>query len=195
MTGTLSLIGTSGERKAKTAAFCKLGMKYHKCLLEMNVAQLIFDTDQGHKEQYRLEALMQYIWNRLIGTLNMLARDNMMQMNNNKCTFPLPNLNPRCHPVSNTDEAQEFRRALYDEMTGILKIAFKPKEDDDLEAVAIIYDGSDIPDDTEGRRPRNNKKRNPPKSAATTAGPTDSTDGQYVWIYFARTNILDNRFS
>ena len=158
----------------RLAAFCELGMKYNKCLLEMNSAQLLFNTDHNQKKEYTVEALMQYIMNRLDEILNMLARDNMMRKKNKKCTFPLPKLNPRSHPVSNMDEAQEFRRALHDEISGILEIAFKPQEEVDME-IALIYDGSDIPDDTEGRRPRNNDKRNPPLEP-TTAGSTNTTN-------------------
>ena len=144
------------EMEDRLAAFCELG----KCLLGMNSAQLLFDTDQRHKEEYKLEALMQHISKRLDDILNMLARDSMMRNKNKKCTFPLPKLNPRSHPASNTDEAQEFGKALHDEITCILEIAFKPQEEDDTE-IELVYDGSDIPDDTEGRRPRNNQQRNP----------------------------------
>ena len=118
---------------------------------------------------------MQCIMNRLDEILNMLARDNMIRKKNKKHTFPLPKLNPRSHPVSNTDEAQEFGRALHDEISGMLEIAFKPHEENDTE-IMVIHDGSDIEDDTEDRRLRNDDKRNPPEPTTATAGSIDNTN-------------------
>ena len=61
-------------------------------------------------------------------------------------------------------------------MTSILNITFKPQEDDDVETMTIIHDSSNIPDYTEGRRTRNNDKKNLPESATASAGSTDITN-------------------
>ena len=167
------------EMEERLGAFCELGMKYHKCLLEWNATQLMFNTNARHKEEYRLEALMLHISSRIDEILNLLAKDNLLQKKNKEFTFSLTQLNPRAHQVNDSVEAHEFGKALYDEMTGILEVPFIPEEDNDKEngrhTCISITDGSDIPDQTEGRKTKQNNKRNPPEPMAMAAEITEAT--------------------
>ena len=103
----------------------------------------------------------------------------------------MPILNPRSHSVSNTDEEHKFGRALYDEVTGHLDIAFKPKQEGDTGKALIDY-GSDIPDNTEGRRYRNSYGRNPSDATAATTY-TNSADTRRATDKVQHTVNFDNR--
>ena len=74
----------------RLGAFGELSMKYHKCSLEWNAAQLMLDTNARHKEEYRLETLMFRISSKIDEILDLLAKDNMLCKKNKKVTFPLP---------------------------------------------------------------------------------------------------------
>ena len=163
----------------RLGAFCELDMKYHKYLVEWNAAQLMLGTNARRKEEYRHETLMLHIPNRIDEILDMLAKDNKLCKKNKKLTFPLPQLNPRSHHVNDSDKDHKFGKALYSEITGILEVPFIPekynKKETSRHTCIAITDSSDIPDQTKGRKAKQNNKRNPPEPTDTTADPTEVT--------------------
>ena len=122
-----------------------------KSVIELDVAQLILDTNERHRIEYSLELLLQRIANRLDEILGILARDNMLRIRGKKRVYTLPRINPRAANLNSMDDAQKLGREIQDDVMEILNYAFNPIPEGEEDRIQVCYDGSDIPDDNTRR--------------------------------------------
>ena len=149
------------ELKDRLSAYVELSVKYAKSVIELDAAQLIFDTDERHRTEYSLELLIQCITKRLDEILSILARDNMLRKRGKKCVYTLPRINPRAANLTSMDDAQKLGREIQDNVMEILNYAFNPISEGEEDRIHACYDGSDIPDDNMRRNHgTGNRKRN-----------------------------------
>ena len=142
------------ELQERLGAYFEISVQYGKCILELDAAQLILDTDKRHRLEYGLELLIQWITNRLDEILSILARDNMLRKKGKKRVYPLPSVNPRAVTISSTGDARKMQEDIQKDMIEINNYALKPIPEGEEDRPTICYDGSDIPDDNT-RGPRN----------------------------------------
>ena len=138
------------ELQDRLGAYVVLSVKYAKSVIELDAAQLIFDTDERHRIEYSLELLLQHITNRLDKILSILARDNMPRKRRKKCVYTLPRINPRAANLNSTEEAQKLGREIQDDVMEILNYAFNPIAEEEEDRIQVCYDGLEIPDDNKG---------------------------------------------
>ena len=150
------------ELEERLGAYCELSVKYGKCILELDAAQLIFDTNERHRLEYSLELLIQHITNRLHEILNILARDNMLRKRGKKCVYTLPRLNPRAATLNTPEDTHKLGKDIQEDIIEIINYAFKPIPEGEEDRISVCYDGSDIPDDSTRRQCiANNNRANP----------------------------------
>ena len=82
--------------------------------------------------------------------VNSLARDNTLRKRRRKITIPLPKLNVRVTTYTMIGQVKELAEGLNDELENIMKLAFKPV-DQDPEVRANMILGDDISDENEIR--------------------------------------------
>ena len=144
------------QMEERLGAYCELSVRYGKCILELEAAQLILDTDERHRIEYSLELLIQQITNRLDEILNILARDNMLRKRGKKCVYTLPRLNPRAATLNSIEDACKLGKDIQEDIMEIMNYAFKPIPEGEEDRIRICYDGSNIPDDNT-KKPYNNR--------------------------------------
>ena len=116
------------ELQERLGAYFEISVQYGKCILELDAAQLILDTDERHRLEYGLELLIQQITNRLDEILSILARDNMLRKKGKKRVYPLPSVNPRAVTISSTGDARKMQEDMQKDMIEINNYAFKPSQ-------------------------------------------------------------------
>ena len=144
------------ELEEKLGAYLEVSVQYGKCILELDAAQLILDTDERHRLEYSLELLIQQITNRLDEILSILARDNMLRKKGKKRVYTLPSVNPRAANIDSTEDARRLQMYIEKDIMQIINYAFKPIPEGEEDRPTICYDGSDIPDDNT-RRPHSTR--------------------------------------
>ena len=135
------------ELEERLGAYLEVSVQYGKCILELDAAQLILDTDERHRLEYSLELLIQQITNRLDEILSILARNNMLRKNGKKHVYTLPSVNPRAANINSTEDTGRMQMDIEKNIIEIINYAFKPIPEGEEDRPTICYDGSDIPDD------------------------------------------------
>ena len=135
------------ELKERLNAYTELSVKYAKSIIELDAAQLVFDTDERLAIEYSLKLLIQHITNRLDEILSILARDNMLRKRGKKRVYTLPRINPRAANFTSTEDVQKIGREIQDDVQEILDYAFNPIPEGEEPSIQVCDDGSDIPDD------------------------------------------------
>ena len=152
------------ELEERLGAYFEVSVQYGKCILELEAAQLILDTDKRHRLEYGLELLIRRMANRIDEILSILARDNMLRKKGKKRVYTLPRVNPRAANINSTEDARKMGKEIEEDIMEILNYAFIPLPEGDGDRPRVCYDGSDIPDDNTRR----------PRSTRTDQGPTNN---------------------
>ena len=147
------------ELEERLGAYFEVSVQYGKCILELEAAQLILDTDERHRLEYGLELLIQRMANRIDEILSILARDNMLRKT-------LPHVNPRATNINSTEDARKMGKEIEKDIMEILNYAFIPLPEGDGDRPRVCYNGSDIPDDN--TRPCNTRTDQGPTNNNTT---------------------------
>ena len=163
------------ELQERLGAYFEISVQYGKCILELDAAQLILDTDKRHRLEYGLELLIQWITNRLDEILSILARDNMLRKKGKKRVYPLPSVNPRAVTISSTGDARKMQEDMQKDIIEINNYAFKPIPEGEEDRPTVCYDGSDIPDDNTGRSRNTRTNQGPTNNRTNTARNHDRT--------------------
>ena len=163
------------ELEERLGAYFKVSVQYGKCILELEAAQLILDTDERHRLEYGLELLIRRMANRIDKILSILARDNMLRKRGKKRVYTLPHVNPRAANINSTKDARQMGKEIEEDIMEILNYAFIPLPEGDGDRPRVCYDGSDIPDDNTGRSRNTRTNQGPTNNRTNTARNQDKT--------------------
>ena len=89
--------------------YADLSIRYGKCSLKFEAAQLLLDTEERNFQEYHQEVLMNRISNILDKITNALLKDNSFRKKNKKVTYPLPKINPRSTTITSTGQLEEMK--------------------------------------------------------------------------------------